>query len=307
MNIKNDLIPLKKEDYRETLDFFKNKLKKESFVEGLFQFGNIHAPGISDLDLIIVIDNDKDYERKAKKITTIIRKVPHYEYLIIHEPIIVPKKNLKFLNLYHSAENIRKIYGDLDLKQVNQVYPFNNTQILTWNSYFYQTYLLELKQKSFSLRRILLLINNMRYSLDYNSVAVGQETFSHKVKEIRKRASINSKDKTLGEEAYLLLETGLHLLRAQEKEIYTRNYREHHVQLPKFIFSVKKRSIFVRSSYKVAVIKIWKLKIFFLPQRYFIARNNLQMTIKDLETEGVDKKDYYKMRGVFDSVYLMDI
>ena len=79
-----------------------NSFSKIPEVSAIFQFGSLSSPGISDIDLIVVLD---DNFRKGEKIRKLFWKLVSekeaYKNIVLHEPYYVSKNLLKnCLNIF---------------------------------------------------------------------------------------------------------------------------------------------------------------------------------------------------------------
>ena len=122
MTIKNQYIEnLKKEDfsfygypikyalkdYENILDKIKKKAKKTKEILSIYHFGEVKAPGISDIDLIFVL-------KENCKLPALLKK--HYidndsKYLIFHPFLIFTENIMENIRYIYPNSNYVKIYG----------------------------------------------------------------------------------------------------------------------------------------------------------------------------------------------------
>lgn len=122
MKIKNKYIDnLKKEDlsfygspikctlkdYDKALDKIKNKARKAKEILSIYTFGEIGAPGISDIDLIFVL-------KEKSKLPNLLKKNSvdkHSKYLVFHPFLIFTENIMENIRYIYPNSNYVKIYG----------------------------------------------------------------------------------------------------------------------------------------------------------------------------------------------------
>lgn len=193
MTIKNQYIEnLKKEDfsfygypikytlkdYENILDKIKNKSKKTKEILSIYHFGELKAPGISDIDLIFVLNENC-------KLPALLKK--HYidndsKYLIFHPFLIFTEnimENIKYI--YPNSKYIR-IYGkDIclyepsksELKKI-KTYLIIDTVL----RHFPVDYLYILLSKRVNIRMVLLRFNALKNTLNMFKDISGKEKLS---------------------------------------------------------------------------------------------------------------------------------
>lgn len=98
-------------DYDRALDEFASKYSQHPDVLGIYQFGSVHNPGISDLDFIVVVND---------RLTHPITRDYGYDffseitsYVLSHNPIIIPKDIVPHLwKLYPLLGDFKSHYGE---------------------------------------------------------------------------------------------------------------------------------------------------------------------------------------------------
>lgn len=163
------------DDYREAEEEFLDNWKKIDALESIYSFGSLVNYGISDLDYIVVVkDNPREKVEKYASIKYLSQKS---QYIICHDPFIVPESIFKHFNkLYFIKEKLNKKYGSdlFFLKLSNKERYFFS--IIQLNYYFHHFYPhtffgLDRKRNKFSARFYLMVTNAMKYSVEiYNSV-----------------------------------------------------------------------------------------------------------------------------------------
>ncbi|KKG07374.1 hypothetical protein [Methanosarcina sp. 2.H.A.1B.4] len=164
MKIKNDLVNLSIKDYEKCLHYIVNELSRNEEIEAIYQFGNINFPGISDIDLLFIVNDNCKYNKVYSEINTKIKEAPNSDYCFYHKAIVITKKQSKYLHLFHSVESLKLLSGN-ELKLKGN---FDLPQILIWNSFFYPMIFNLMGKNKVSLRYLLLILNNAAYSIKAN-------------------------------------------------------------------------------------------------------------------------------------------
>lgn len=104
-------------DYENILDKIKKKAKKTKEILSIYHFGEVKAPGISDIDLIFVL-------KKNCKLPALLKK--HYidedsKYLIFHPFLIFTENIMENMRYIYPNSNYVKIYGkEIDIYNLSQ-------------------------------------------------------------------------------------------------------------------------------------------------------------------------------------------
>lgn len=113
--------------YDKIKNVFLEKCFKNKNVVSVYEFGKIGAPGLSDLDLLVVLSDDFI---GIPENLTIAGMDKQYAEIINHDPLFISFSSAEFLGSVFPLFNARKIYGkDLKLKLSNQL-NFNVQAIL---------------------------------------------------------------------------------------------------------------------------------------------------------------------------------
>jgi hypothetical protein len=95
-NIVNNTHSYEKKDYEAAIGNYLESIKKITAVKAVYQIGDIKAPGISDIDLIVVVSRDLDkVERKYLSINLLSKKE---RYLFLHDPIVIKEREMNDLH-----------------------------------------------------------------------------------------------------------------------------------------------------------------------------------------------------------------
>jgi hypothetical protein len=153
VRVEDDLRRLEAADYEACSDYVVDRLAGAGLADAVLQFGSVGHPGISDLDLLVVCRRDAPADRAA--ILEIASSAPHADYLFFHAPICALPDDLPYLRLFHSVEDLRPLYGEIDPRV--EEHAFGWVQELAWTSYFYRLLLDARASDRGSLRLLLLL------------------------------------------------------------------------------------------------------------------------------------------------------
>jgi hypothetical protein len=289
MKIKKDIIKIPKEEYDNSISNFVSKSREISFIKSVYLFGKIGFPGISDIDLFVVV-SEGNFEKKKKIILDEINKSSKYsKYLYYHDPLIVTEKEAPYAKFFHTTKNLKLLYGKRILfKKVENKFIYS-----LWNTFFYRTYLNEAKKGFSSERRILLILNNLAESIRYNLNKKRGEEFKKRVREVRERV-LKGEDASKQEEN--LLSKGSFLIKKSELE----KQKNKNINSREIIWD-KRRSIFI-SSNQIKLIDLKLIKIYLFPKYYFEEREKYKKEIlRFIKDNNLEKREFFTMRERFQS------
>lgn len=254
MKIKNEYIDnLKKEDlsfygsplkctlkdYDKVLDKIKNEARKAKEVLSVYTFGEIGAPGISDIDLIFVL-------KEKSKLPNLLKKNfadKDSKYLVFHPFLILTENIMENIRYIYPNSNYVKIYG----KEIDICNPSQSEQkkiktyliIDTILRHFPVDYLYILLSKRVNIRMVLLRFNALSHTFRmFNDISginkQSWKNFSKKADHLRKNWFVLSQDlkmhklfELLKEAAYISIdfvrEFDVFLSKSKEVIIHTEN------------------------------------------------------------------------------------
>ncbi len=122
--ILDDTIYYPIEEYKNTINRYVNKLKNNEQIKALYQFGSISAPGLSDIDLLIVSTN-RYYPEKFEYNNLLTNNTDNY--LFIHAPLVINSELFNKLLYWYPISNLNKIYG---IELENDIIPDNELEII---------------------------------------------------------------------------------------------------------------------------------------------------------------------------------
>lgn len=112
------------ETYHDALEQYINKLRKIPQVRTIATMGSIGAPGLSDLDVIVVVDDDFLIQESHHLVTTGIN-----HDIFIHGPVIIPASMAESLPYIIYATNLITHYGNDKINLISDI-PSEDSHIL---------------------------------------------------------------------------------------------------------------------------------------------------------------------------------
>lgn len=98
--------------YDEYIDKYVRKAKSIKDVVSIYQMGSISNPGISDIDLIVIVeDNFNVVEYQKLSVRNIFKNDSIANYLFIHDVMILDKKSFKNIQYINYCTNLKLLYG----------------------------------------------------------------------------------------------------------------------------------------------------------------------------------------------------
>jgi hypothetical protein len=188
--MKYDIKKLEVKDYEDVIQEVIVYLSKYKMVKSIYQIGGVSAPGISDLDLIIVLnDNAKEFTQIWSDY--IKQQSKNSKYIFTHYPFLVNEEifgNGDFLKIF-PVFNLIYISGkeyDITLKygQYEYISNYLDANLPYWSAEFS-------KEKNNSIRQNLLRLHSFIYPLTMIKNITNYENdqiqeFISTIKEIRK-------------------------------------------------------------------------------------------------------------------------
>jgi hypothetical protein len=160
-------------EYKTVLDSMANRLKKFAETISIYQIGGVGNPGISDLDMVVVFNDNKKIEKNFLSGLTTKQR-----YLFIHNLYGISQTDFKDAGRYIFFDNFTLLYGT-DLRSI-QVLSSEETEALkkqvaieyiikmSINVYLQQFY------KVLRLRDLLLHVKALQYDFDFLGIRSGR-------------------------------------------------------------------------------------------------------------------------------------
>lgn len=175
--------PLKYEfkDYQEAMDNYVGRISRIPDVKGIYRVGNISVSGISDIDLVVVLNDElKHSTYKNYSINGLDEKA---KYLFMHNPLILNEKTFRALNLFSVSDYLEEIkpcnqeinFKKLSLQEessrkIADLVDFNGD--LTWN------YTYTLVSGQCPVRQTIAQLSKLRKNIEYFKGVTGQSKSS---------------------------------------------------------------------------------------------------------------------------------
>lgn len=184
-----DIVDWEASHYEKGLQTFISKCAEGLSADAAFyEFGRLRTPGVSDIDLLIIVRDDE--WQKAREIAqSLMQSSVLFRYIFTHEPVIVTQSMIPHLFLLHTLENCRQVHGKRDpLSEADSLSldaKGNFIRHAVWAS-FMRIAALELQHSCIGLRRTLILMHNLLTSALYGiSFLSNQPTIDLDTNEIR--------------------------------------------------------------------------------------------------------------------------
>lgn len=214
INFFNPILQYSIKDYENVFQKYLLQVEKNVDVISIYQVGQISTPGISDIDLVIILkDKIHNFTWNAYSVTRLDNKD---RYFFMHEPFVINESLARYINILYPFTKINHIYG-----KTFEFYEPSNEDYL---HFFIQEYLRgcmfspDLLGTYIDLRKVIPFLYSMTYSINIFNLLFKNYSplFTDKFSEYIENITNLKKN-------YFLL---------QEKEIYT--------TIPKLISDIKK-------------------------------------------------------------------
>jgi len=152
----------KKQEYVIAKDEFIKFYSHIKEVKSIYSFGSVSMPGISDLDLLIIIDDAMDKKVKLKSYLDFSKSS---SYILSHNPFIFPASQVKSINKIFNFKNLKHEYGPKIIIDQNKQED-NLFILIDLCNYFYpRIFLTFLHEHSIDIRLNIQLLNAFRHSV----------------------------------------------------------------------------------------------------------------------------------------------
>lgn len=98
-------------DYHKTLERYIDGVKNRAGVISIYQMGNVHFPGISDLDLIIVVDERLVEGTDFMEFIT-LHCGPMGRYIFSHPVYVIDRYGFQRISALFYADNLQHLWGE---------------------------------------------------------------------------------------------------------------------------------------------------------------------------------------------------
>jgi len=112
LNIVNDPVVIDESIYYDQINKYVENVKNIDGVISVYLMGSIKAPGLSDIDIIVVVDDSFDSRRSAK-----LSVKDMDERVFLHGPIVIPYSLSRTIQYIFYASNLQCLYGEPCLQE----------------------------------------------------------------------------------------------------------------------------------------------------------------------------------------------
>jgi hypothetical protein len=148
-NISTSMLPIPEEiitdvrdlvlaDYQQAIDLSLEILRRLPGVCFVGQFGAVNTPGVSDIDLLVIV-RDENFMTVYEKSKRIPNEIPNGAYLFVDSIAVIPYSIARVARVLHSFKNLRILWGDssiLDLLK-ESAFPIMLINAIIWNSHLW--------------------------------------------------------------------------------------------------------------------------------------------------------------------------
>lgn len=164
---------LERTDYDAAIDALRDHLAKVPGFLAFGQFGEVSDPGISDLDVIIIVGLDS-HSQIDEAISAWMAEDPIRTYLLPHPPVVLVPEMLPCVASHHTLYNVRWIQSHPELVIPGASDTQREYLELVWTGFLLTTAAAMLMQEEVGLRRMLLLTKNIHQSCENLAQLVGE-------------------------------------------------------------------------------------------------------------------------------------
>ena len=105
-------------DYKFALDYLLEKITRWNTIKSIYQVGSVSFPGLSDIDLLIVMKSN----RRDISFRYSIKNLPEdFQYMCSHDGWLIDEKTFKNLHYWFPYFNLNHVYGtELELDETHK-------------------------------------------------------------------------------------------------------------------------------------------------------------------------------------------
>lgn len=96
-------------DYESAILEYVEPLTRRSEIAGIYQFGSVGAPGISDIDLIVVLEDD--VHTFPEELLRLDRLSATARYLFMHRPFVMGRSACRGIRLFYDVHRLTARHG----------------------------------------------------------------------------------------------------------------------------------------------------------------------------------------------------
>lgn len=170
--------PIKKgiKDYKKVLESYLIKTCDKQTVRAVLQVGSVGAPGVSDLDLFIVLKDDVTARFKQFGISKL---TSDEHYIMMHEPLVINEPILSNLRILYPYFDLIQVFGNPVDEKVLEKPEINSMNALCFLAEYVITKIPRvlvdefIYNKHIRARLALVLVNSVRHSISMLKLAGG--------------------------------------------------------------------------------------------------------------------------------------
>jgi hypothetical protein len=114
----NKPVPVELEEYDSAIRSYLAKVTSIPGVRSAFTMGSVKAPGLSDIDMIVIVDDDFNSSGSHRLSTSGID-----DRLFLHGPVVLPASMTSALQYVIYATGLNRLHGEDDLPAFEQLHP----------------------------------------------------------------------------------------------------------------------------------------------------------------------------------------
>jgi hypothetical protein len=118
-------VPLSPDDYSLAIERYLSRITKVDGLRAVYQFGSMAVPGLSDIDLIVVLDDSISSEAAQFKLQK--SDNPSGKEAFLHNPVFLNRRTWENLHWVFAPQNLQRVYGETLLEPVDipsDAYPY---------------------------------------------------------------------------------------------------------------------------------------------------------------------------------------
>jgi hypothetical protein len=158
------------QEYQTTLNRYLRQAAKIKAVKAVYQFGSIGAPGLSDIDLALIVDERITHKEISK--LSIRNLCADDQETFLHEPTVVTEQAIDILFETYYIKNLARIYGENFNLEIQRVPPNSHRRwALTLEYAPLYIFCIQnwLAHNNVDVRSAIPLLRSIRYLLELNS------------------------------------------------------------------------------------------------------------------------------------------
>ncbi len=199
IRVINDIQKLSIDDYQCLVRQYIDYVKEKPFVKSIYQIGSVNDPGISDVDLVVVVDNCCNPHAINQLSINQSQGNNALKYIIFHDIYLYDRESFKNFHYSLYCDNLELLYGEpqpvnkieasqIDIISLQIIFDFISSRLVQFQQF--------LASGQLSLRGILVRVSSIKHSyMLLNNLGIEDEEirkFVERAMDIRKKyTSVN--------------------------------------------------------------------------------------------------------------------